>query len=116
MSTPALLLDAIKLRFTLPTTGEVVCPLRLFKPDTDSEKITVSLRNVPGCDTLFAPSETNRTTLGVVNEMSAPIHYLQGNLVKTWDGRVLEQPVESVFYPEIDFLGSVSVFAAGGLK
>jgi hypothetical protein len=78
MTKPDVLLNSIKLRFLLAKGGEVVCPLVLFKPESDSEKFSFQVGNVTGCGLIFATGDAATATLGVVNEIAEPLHYAQG--------------------------------------
>jgi hypothetical protein len=116
MKSAALLLAGLNLRFSFTDPSgspqHADCPLGQFKPDADAEKFTLALHNVDGCPQVFVDGAKSQPTLSLVNGMDIPVPYSQGSLVTTWDGRVLEQPQTATYLPVIDFLGTVSVFAA----
>lgn len=116
MKSSALFLEGLTLRFSsLDPSGnskEVDCPLSSFKPDVDSEKLSLLLRNVDGCAPVFVDGAKSPPILSVVNLMNAPILYSEGLLIKTWDGQVIEQAATEAYLPNIDFLGTLSLFSA----
>ena len=113
MTQTPLLLSGLKLKFSFTDSGghaqEVSCALSAFKPITDLEKVSLHLSNVEACPHVFQEGAKSPVSLSFVNEMGSPFKYLQGNSVKTWDGRMLEQPQESVYFPTIDFAGTLTV-------
>jgi hypothetical protein len=117
MKSAALLTAGLRLRFSYQdasgTSQQSDCALDLFKPAVDSDKITVQLANVSGCPPIFVPGAAAAPTLALVNAMDLPISYPQGLMVKTWEGKVQQQPSNATYLPFIDFAGTLTVFTAG---
>ena len=113
MKSAAILTAGMKLRFSL-TGGQVVeCGLDQFKPKVEADKIAIQLGNVTGCPPIFSDGAKSPTELSLVNAIDVSFSYQQGRSVKTWDNRSLEEPVKSVYSPEVEFVGTVTVYPAG---
>ena len=114
------LIAGLNLRFSSSDESgnikSVDCPLKAFKPSTDTAKITFQLGDVAGCPLIFGNYPERFQTLGFVNLMSESMFYSTGSLVKTWDGRVLAQPDQSIYHPEIDLSATVCVQAGASPK
>jgi len=117
MKSAALVTAGLKLRFSYPdangTPHQSDCALDQFKPAIGTDKITVHLANVSGCPQIFAAGAQTPPRLSLVNAMDTPISYPDGVLTKAWDGRVQQQPSNTVYLPVIDFAGTVTVFTSG---
>jgi hypothetical protein len=117
MASADLILSGLKLRFSFPQAGagagQFDCALSRFKPEVQGEKLVFTLGNVEGCSTIFVSGASTRPTLTLINEMSTPTPFSEGTLVKTWDGRVLERPKDSVYFPAVDFAGTLTVYSGG---
>jgi hypothetical protein len=115
MKSAALLTAGLKLRFSYEDVNgkpqQSECSLDQLKASLDSEKITIQLANVDGCPPIFVAGAQSLPTLSLVNTMAKPISYPLGMLTKTWDGRVQQQPTDTVYLPSIDFAGTLTVFA-----
>ena len=116
MKTADLMLTGLALRFSfLDSSGtqqNVDCGLGQFKPDIDSEGFSFLLGKIEGCPVLFPEAANAQSTLSLINAMDAPIPYSQGRLVKTWDGHIREKPKDMTWLSRIDFLGTITVYAA----
>jgi hypothetical protein len=78
-----------------------------------ADTISFTLENVSDCPVLFPDPSTGRT-LTVTNQMSATLPYLEGRLIKTQDGQVLEQPKKQTYEVPIDFVGSFTITSGSG--
>ena len=109
------LLSGLNIRFSSSddagNTKSVDCPLSAFKPTIAAEKVTFQVGDVVGCPSIFADHPERPRSVGLVNQMAEAVSYQTGSLVKTWDGRVLEQPTQNVYHPEIDVSALVCIQA-----
>jgi hypothetical protein len=109
------LLSGLKVRFSSSddagNTKSVDCPLSSSQPAVAAEKFTFQVHDVTGCPPIFADHPERPRTVGLINQMSESISYPTGSLVKTWDGRVLEKPTQTVYLPEIDLSTTVGIQA-----
>jgi hypothetical protein len=114
-----LLLSGLSLHFSvLDREGkrrEMDCPLSVFKPEVSMAGFTFIAQNVDGCSGIFPDDGKSQAGLGLTNSMSDPVRYFQGTLVRLWDGRISEHPREMIYYPTIDFAGSISVYSRESL-
>lgn len=113
MDETALMLSGLKLKliFSGASAEEaaISCPISEYQPKLDSDRITVTLGDQPGCPASFAAHPGEAARLSVVNEMNEPIHYVQGVQVKSWDGKLIEQPTPQTYLPEIGFEGVLTL-------
>lgn len=84
------------------------CPLGVFPREGAGQSLSVKLQNVPTCAP-FTESGIEVPMLSLVNRISFPENYLEGDLVKNWKGEVLSSPVQRIFYPKVEFVGAVSI-------
>ena len=87
----------------------VTDPLTFLVGWTRTKPLYASLRDIPHI--LLAGLTNSGKSSSLVNTMAKPISYPLGMLTKTWDGRVQQQPTDTVYLPAIDFAGTLTVFA-----
>jgi hypothetical protein len=95
------------------STQPVECALNQFSLTVGAESVSFTLGNVSGCPGLFQDGDSGAgKTLTLLNQMSVSTTYLEGRLVKSQDGHVLEQPKTQTYEIPVDFVGSVSISPA----
>jgi hypothetical protein len=73
------------------------------------------ISHIPDCPHLFPASSPNTgRALTLLNQMTVSSPFLEGRLVKTEDGSILEHPKNSTYEIPVDFVGSFSITLGGG--
>lgn len=95
------------------STQPIECALNQFSLTVGAESVSFTLENVSGCPGLFQDGNSGAgKALTLLNHMSVSTTYLEGRLIKSQDGHVLEQPKTQNYEIPVDFVGSVSISPA----
>ena len=92
---------------------QVDCSLGGFNPVVDPRGFVFRMDEVAGCSHMSSDHPETPRELSLINQLSEPIGYPEGEGQKTWDGKVLKQPAQSIYHPEIDLSAVVTVQAGG---